>query len=80
MKKNRKGRTSICSRKFATYFANNRKYITYWWLDICYAGLTKNIADRYSIQYINRIIKKYLLGQISGNQNKELAEILNSQR
>ena len=28
---------------------------------------------------MNRLIRRYLLGQISPNQNQELAEILNSQ-
>ena len=81
-KKYEKGRTGAFAPggKFATYFANNRKAILHigGWIFV-HAGLTKNIADRYSIQYINRIIKRYLLGQISPNQNKELAEILNSQ-
>ena len=66
--------------KFATYFANNRKSILHigGWIFV-HAGITKKIAENYTIPSINRLVKRYLLGNENPYQNPELEEILHSQ-
>ena len=66
--------------KFATYFANNRKAVLNigGWI-FSHAGITKKIADNYTIPQINKLVKRYLLGLEDPYENPDLNLILHSQ-